>query len=103
MGAQKNIACYCLPDQVGRFSLSSWIFVRPGVGERPAVKASLLDGGEIVGDQIISERVSLLDCSPERVGPRTPAQADRVSRSGGEHFVPAPIRIVSIDRGAPGI
>ena len=100
---QKDVGYEGLLDRVRRLSFSSRIFVRTDVGERPAVKASLLDRGEIVRDQIISETVSFLDRSPERIGSWVPPQTDRIPCSGCEGLMSASVRIVAVDRRAPGI
>src|SRR5690349_2352621 len=54
--------------------------VEPG----PAIKAALLDVGDVVGDEVVAELVALVHAGPERAGGGVDGEADRVADAGGE-------------------
>ena len=64
VGAQLDVSGDGFGDEFGVLALVARVFVRAGVGERPAVEGALLDVGEVVGDQVVAEFVALLDGRP---------------------------------------
>src|ERR1039457_7136545 len=101
--AQQDIALNRLGHQVWAHAFVAGIFVGPGVGERPTVEGALLDVGEVVGYQVVTELVALLYGRPEGVGARVVAQADGVAGAGGEYLMTAAVGVIAVDGGAPGI
>jgi hypothetical protein len=49
----------------------------------PAVEAAFLDGGHVVGDQVVAEVVALVGGAPERAGDGVDGLADAVADAGG--------------------
>src|ERR1039457_4777871 len=101
--AQQDIALNRLGHQVWAHAFVAGIFVGPGVGERPTVEGALLDVGEVVGYQVVTELVALLHGRPEGIGARVIAQSDRVAGAGCEYFMAAAVGVIAVDGGAPGI
>src|SRR5258706_10845033 len=74
--------------------------IRTGVGVGPSVERALLDVGEVVGHQVVTDEIAFLNRGPQRIGAGEPVQADGIARAGGEDFVTATVGIVAIDGGA---
>src|ERR1017187_5959358 len=102
-GVQHDIALNRFGHQVRAHAFVAGIFVGPRVGERPTVEGALLDVGEVVWYQVVTELVALLYGRPEGVGARVIAQADGVAGAGGEYLMVAAVGVVAVDGGAPGI
>src|SRR5687768_14806346 len=70
------------------------------VAVRPAVETAVFDRRHVVGNEIASQLVALVDRGPERAGARLPGEADRIAQAGPEHARAAGARIDLQDRGA---
>src|SRR5262245_19639931 len=72
----------------------------PPVAEGPAVEAAVPHRGEIVGDKIAAQFVTLVDDRPQHAGLRLPSQAVGVAQAGGEQPRLAVGAVDLQDRGA---
>lgn len=52
---------------------------------RPSVESALADGSHVVGDEIASNLVALVDGHPQCAGLRLPGESDGIAQSGCEH------------------
>src|SRR5881397_3144712 len=90
-------------DQIGPLALMFGIVVASDIRIRPAVESAVFDGGNIVRNQIVTERVPLVDRGPYGICTRIKRQPNRISQASGESPVPRSVRIVFIDGGADRI
>src|SRR5262249_35527022 len=81
MRSQQHVGHSRLLDEFRSFAFPPWILVRPDVGIRPAIEAPRLESRKIIGHQIVTERVPLLNCRPQRIRSWIPAQTDNVPRA----------------------
>src|SRR4051812_14524669 len=103
MGTEQDIRNDRVFHQVRFETFVPWIFVRTDVGVRPTIKSPLLDVREIIGYQIVAQRVPLLNGSPQGVCTRIPVKPDHITQSRSEDLVSGTVRIVTIDSRSPGV
>ena len=53
-------------DQLGTLRIDGGIDVPTQVGVRPAIKATISDRRHVIGDEIVSQVIALVDRRPER-------------------------------------
>ena len=67
------------------FAVVPWVRMSADVEPRPAVEAAVLDMRDVVGHEIVAERVALVDRYPDLTGRRMDGQAVRVANAGRDH------------------
>ena len=70
--------------RIGAGAVGAWlgktrVLVAAHVVPGPAIKAALLDGGDVVGDEVVAEVVALVGGAPELAGGRVDGLADAVA------------------------
>src|SRR6187397_3281310 len=67
-----------LGNHVGPRRLHPGIDMVPVIAPRPAIKGSVLDRGQIVGDEIVAELIAFVDHYPKTPAPGIPGDPDRI-------------------------
>src|SRR5580704_14522737 len=68
VGLEEDIRNDHLVFQFGVLALVAWILMGADVPPRPAVEAAVLNVGDVVGDEIVSQAVAFVDGAPKLVG-----------------------------------
>src|SRR5215471_6452068 len=85
-------------NKVGSFPFSSWVLVLTDISKRPSVKCTFFDRGHIIGNELISDKIALLNGGPKLVSRRIERQSNRVPSSRSEQSVSGAVRIEFGDR-----
>src|SRR4029450_11265839 len=89
MRSKREIGSDRLGDHVGPRRLHPGIDMIAVIAPRPAIKGSVLDRGQIVGDEIVAELITLVDHYPEIPAPGIPGDPDRIAQPAGEDAIGA--------------
>src|SRR5262245_58164264 len=84
MRAEQHVGNDGAGDQVNVLRFHTWIDVAPDVAVGPAVEPAILNAGEIVRRQVVSQFIALVDGGPGRAGNGLDYQADGIAKAGSE-------------------
>ena len=89
---------FCTPIRVTVFQarIAVFAYVVPG----PAIEAAVLHMSGVVRDEIVSERISFVGCSPKLSGFWFYREADRIANAGRKNSKAGTVRIAYQNIGA---
>lgn len=88
-------------DEIWPGRLDPFIDVLAIIAVRPTIEAAVPNGSHIVGDQIASGLVTLVDCRPKRSGHRFPGESIGVAQTRRKNALGTGLPVDLPDRGAP--
>src|ERR1700722_2286379 len=84
MSSEKNIGDDGLGNEFRSLRLHARIEVVTDVAVRPAIEASVFDGGQIIGRKIVAKCIALVDRGPNRPGGGFDGEANAVAQAGSK-------------------
>ena len=89
-----------LGDEVRSLAFFARVFILAEIRERPAVKLSFFDTGQIIGHEIVAEQIALVDNRPKSFGLGLPVHTDGIAQAVGKYPHAAAIGIDLQNAGA---